>query len=174
RHSYQGIEHLSEGLFTGTHFVKYHAGDSSGTIYPTSLYAAYIKWYLGGAQLYGMFESDFKRYFPSRDDVRTLLYFGTERVGSFLCYHYRHSHQYITSPTTDQQPLQRITDLWINRADSFPVKYSISSTYVTVKDTAHSYYEETLTSYALNCIPDMHLFTMSSIPSFYRLTEYSP
>jgi peroxiredoxin len=170
---FQG-EYMEDKLFTGSHLVTYRTTDSSGTIYPAELYGGHIKSMLGGGQLYAMFDQDFKQRFPTNEDASTLGYLGFEKVGSYTCYHFRHSHQYNTNPSNNPQVSQIIIDLWVNRADSFPIKYSIRYAYITTKDTLHSFSEETLTSYELNRLRDSRLLTMSSIPAYCRLSEYSP
>jgi hypothetical protein len=163
RYYFQG-NYLSDKLFIGSHFIRYNTKDSTGTIFPINLYAAFIKKHLGAGQLYGLFDSGFRQYFPLKEDSADLVYLGVGRVGEYSCYHFRHSHKYQVTPTNNPAISERIIDLWVNQTDSFPVRFSSLATYLTIRDTVPSYYEETLTSYTLNSIRDSHEFTMSAIP----------
>jgi thiol-disulfide isomerase/thioredoxin len=99
-----------------------------------------------------------------------LHYPGEERIGSWLCRHVR-----ITDLSLAESGIPRaVTDVWINMADSVPVRYTVSYDVVVNSDTLTQLEDFTLTEYAFGTF-DIGLKNLQDfVPRGYELSEFRP
>jgi len=177
QHYYQG-SNLADGLYNGDYLVRLYPGDSSGQTIPRERFANRIKYLIGdGGMLYGPFTAEKPFWLPGKfgynDTGKLIKYIGIEKINNYTCFHIQEIDMRENKPSGGRTPVKTECNYWINIQDFIPVQYAVLDQYYFQGAADYGFRKETLTSYQLNTLTDEAPFSISSIPSYYRLKEYT-
>ena len=113
-------------------------------------------------------DSDFndKRY--------TFKLIGEEKLQNDVCYHIQVNAFYKTDTSENFRNIETNYNYWIKKSDYTPIQYSIVYTMVVQNDTSYQYEKNLLTKYELNNLNEENLFSLKSIPDYYKFKDYTP
>lgn len=164
----------AEVVYTGQDLVYTMPDDSTAIIRSTNIWAQDLK--KQNIQYRYFDPLLYYKSFPFLDGTGKLQngsflsYLGTESIHQNPCYHI----QIICDTKTFQaimnwRVLSMVYDYWIRISDSIPIQYTVSSNHLVVNDTLNQYEKYSLNKYDLNQVLNDSIFTLKSIPSFYKL-----
>src|SRR5688572_3972237 len=175
---FRNNEFTGEILYTGEDFVTANALDSTATIMSKSLWAKEIKANSRQQKFYSPLMHSNSSPLPRDSDFIDTNYvfkfIGEEIINSITCYHIQQNETPEFKNSEMMKPLRTELHFWINKSDMIPIKYSIAHDVVMNNDTMYQYEVNTLNKYELNNLMDEHMFTLKSIPGFYKLKDYAP
>jgi peroxiredoxin len=163
----------ARALYTGQALVHMSERDSTAVVKTTAESGEVI---LSGGDfnLYHFFvspETSFIRY-AINGTAASVDLLGEEIIRGKACHYLRVR----LPPEPMTANLQRIEDeyfVWISKADAVPVQTIWNAAYLVYGDTLYQYQKRSLKSYELNGDPDKSLFSMSSIPDYYTVKDYT-
>lgn len=167
-----------DALYTGKDFIYTNPKDSTAIIRSSNIWAEDLR---RETYQYNFFEPLIScKSFPFLDETGKLLngslvsYLGNESIHQLPCKHIQINRDSKNFPEIiNWRVLSKVYDYWINISDSIPIQYSISSKILIVNDTINQYEKFTLNKYDLNQALNDSIFTLKSIPTFYKIRSYS-
>lgn len=99
---------------------------------------------------------------------------GEENLKNDTCYHIQVNALYNDDISENLRTIKIEYNYWIKKSDFLPIQYSIVYTNVLKNDTTFQYEKNVLTKYDLNIFNDKNVFSLTSIPQFYKLRDYIP
>lgn len=169
---------VADELYTGDYLVTFRPGDSSGESISRVPYANRIKYLIGaGDRLYSPFTIEHVSWLPDKlgyEGKNQIKYVGLEKINTYSCYHIQVTTIPESKETDQMRSLKREYHYWINMQDFIPVQYTVLSQSKFQGDTLFDFRKETLSSYQLNKLKDEVSLSISSIPAYYHLKEYTP
>lgn len=99
---------------------------------------------------------------------------GEEKLQNDICYHVNVNVLYNPEISESYRNIETNYNYWIKKSDYTPIQYSIVYTMVIQNDTTYQYEKNILTKYELNNLKEGNLFSLKSIPDYYRFKDYTP
>ncbi len=99
---------------------------------------------------------------------------GEENLKNDTCFHVQVNTFYDEDISENMRTIEIEYNYWIKRSDFMPIQYSIVYTNVLQNDTTYQYEKNILNKYEINNLKDENLFSLNSIPTFYKLKDYIP
>lgn len=165
-------------MYTGEDFVTYYPSDSSGEIMSKSLWAKDIISRKANYTFYTPFTSKKSSPFPNlkdyTDDKHFFKFIGEEKLNNINCYHIQMNIILDKDDSDEMLFLKDEINFWINKDDSIPVQYTVAIDEIVKNDTMYQYEKYVLNKYELNTLTDESILKLTSIPSFYKLRNFTP
>lgn len=156
--------------YTGDRFLTY-AGDSGMVkVYEVPEYAAEVKSIAHNYALYNPFTNYDKsvlKMIRKKEGVRS-TFLGMEVIQGTNCYHIR-----IIENINDSSILSSESELWINKDNFLPLKYSAAITLLLNQDTLHQYESAEVVDYQLNDAEFTLKQTDSLLTGTYTYQKYT-
>jgi len=168
----------SELIYTGEEYVMLTPKDSIAETMSTTIWAKEIKSRKHRSEFFAPVTS--KKSSPIQHDsmlndseyVYKLI--GEEKINTHPCYHLQVNKLHENDTKETLMVMKEELNLWITKADYLPIQYSLQFDNVMNNDTMIQYEKYILNKYEFNTLKDTTVLTMNSIPSFYKLKDYSP
>jgi thiol-disulfide isomerase/thioredoxin len=164
----------AEVLYTGKDLLYTMPNDSTAIIRSTNIWAEDLKRTNFQYRYFDPLMSC--KSFPFLDETGKLLngslvnYMGNESILQTPCYHIQIIRDTKNFPVVMKwRVLSMVYDYWIRTSDSIPIQYIVSSKHLIVNDTLNQYEKYNLNKYDLNQALNDSIFTLKSIPAFYKL-----
>ena len=166
-------------LYTGNTFVRYNYADSSGTIMQKEKWADKINNikhnYTFYSPLVNRLSYPLKSASDTTENKHTYTFLGEQKVNDYDCYHILRLTDTAGTSYPGTTPIRIASQFWINKADYVPVQYTLEFELIEMGvDTVNQYEINTLTTYHLNNVKDSLLFNLSSVPAYFKLSDYVP
>lgn len=176
--SYYDGKYTGEEIYTGQHLLSAYLKDSSATIMSNALWASDIQDRSHNYEFFSLLTDEDSSPLPNGED------FDDEDLGFALlpddivegmpCYHVH----VIDVPKDDEDDFYKTLQVdhhyWINKKDFIPIQFSIAFELKMGNDTMYQYERKTITSYDISQPIDEDQLTIESIPSYYKLKDYTP
>jgi peroxiredoxin len=171
---------LGENLFTGQEFVAANPGDS------TAIIASRGNFLSEAVQNYdhqGFFYEPFikKTIYPFIDDSGhfekgyTFNILAEEQISTVSCYYIKvNTNTELPEVQEGIKPLKHEYYYWIDKNTMIPIAYAYYFVLEMNNTTMDQYEKYTLDKYEINSPLDDSIFTLRSIPSFYKLKTFTP
>lgn len=171
-------EFTGEVLYSGNDFITTNARDSTAIIMSKTMWADDIKSFSHNYTFYSPLTSLKSSPLPHDSDYldnkHNFKFIGEEYVNNTLCYRIQENKTLGNDANDPIQLLRNELHFWITKKDLIPVQYSQSYDFVMNKDTMYQYEKFVLNKYDINSSIPENIFTLGSIPSYYKMKDYSP
>lgn len=168
----------SAALFTGEELVTFSFKDSTGTILSMDKWKSEINSWIENYDFFGPFTSGKSRPMPGKSDYREssfqMKWIGEERVSGYNCHHIEISEVPKLSKEAQLEVFSYVRHFWINTEDMIPVQYSEEIAILMNKDTMVQYDLFTVNRYELNMPFEEDKVSLSVVPAYINLKEYTP
>jgi thiol-disulfide isomerase/thioredoxin len=171
---------FEENLFTGQEFVSANPGDSTAIIASRGNFVSEeVQQYDHGGYFYEPFIK--KTVYPFIDDSGhfekgyTFTLLGEKQISSDSCYYIRvNTNNEIPEVMGGFKTLKIEYYYWIDKNTMIPIAYADYTVSEINNTTMDQYQKYTLDKYEINSPINDSIFTLNSIPSFYKLKTYTP
>ncbi len=165
-------------IYTGDDLIITNVEDSTSTIMNKAKWAAAMKYRKSSYNLYPPLMKHNSSPLPNdsalNSNKRTFKFIGVETINNLTCYHIQ-SNEIPENDTTELMKFLNIEHhYWINKTDNVPIQYSTTYHLLMNNDTMCQYEINTLKKYELNNLKDKNIFTMKTIPSYYKIKDFVP
>jgi len=171
-------EFTGEILYTGDDFVVANSKDSSAIIMSKAEWAKDIKSRIRSHKYYSPLMNTKSLPLPNdsvlEDSSYVINFIGIENINNASCYHIQTNEIPDNKSAEPMKSMRTECHFWINRADMIPVQYSIAHEMVMNNDTMVQYEINKLTGYEFNNLKNDELFTLNSIPDYYKINDFVP
>jgi peroxiredoxin len=167
-----------ETLYSGIDFIHTTHNDSTGELLSKSKWANAIEPYLKNNSLFTFFTDIENAPFPKdryfRDPRYIFKLIGEEMVCNSPCYHIRVNKIPDDENLPGNRSIKNEKNFWIDKNSFYPCQYSEEYDQVNEKDTIFQFEKFTLSKYEINKDQDENIYSLNSIPAFYKIREYTP
>ncbi len=173
-----GEQLTGAALYTGEELITYSLKDSTGTILSMDDRKSEINSWIENYDFFEPFTSGKSRPMPGKSDFREstfqMKWMGEEKVNGYNCHHIESSEIPTMEKGSPLKVINFVQHFWINMMDMFPVQYSQEITMLMNKDTMIQYDLFTLDRYELNMPFEDDKVSLSVVPAYVNLKEYTP
>jgi peroxiredoxin len=174
---YDKGEHTGTALFTGNELVSFSLKDSTGLNIRMDKWKEEIESGSDNYDLFGPFTNKDSKPLPKKSSFRDSSFravlLGQEKVGGVDCYHIE-TREGVRMKDFDAQLPDFVSHYWISTADYLPLQISQTFTMIMNKDTMVQYDLMTIDHYKLNEPFDDANISLSVVPSYIRMKDYTP
>ena len=174
----EGGQTQSAALFTGEELVAFSHMDSSGTILSMDKWNSEIDSWIENYDFFEPLTSGKSRPMPVKADFKESSFqmklIGQEKINGYNCHHIEISEVPKMSKDAQLNVIEYVRHFWINSADMVPVQYSEKFAVVMNKDTMVQYDRFTLDHYELNMPFEEDKVSLSVVPAYIKIKEYTP
>ena len=177
---YRNGKYIGEALFTGQDMVSAFLEDTTAVIASKGNYLSEnIQNYDNGAYIYQPLIT--KTIYPFIDDSGhfekgcTVSLLGEEQSSTVSCYSIKVKRS--TEGPEKQEGIKQVKDeyyYWIDKKNMIPVVYTDYCVLEMNNTTMDQYEKYTLDKYEINGKVNDSIFSLNSIPSFYKLKTFTP
>jgi thiol-disulfide isomerase/thioredoxin len=171
-------EYTSDVIYTGEDLITAYAGDSTATIMAKKLWAKDIRSFSQNYTYYPPLTNRRSGPLPHDSDFIDKNYsfrlIGEENLNKVPCYHIQVNKRPDNDDNEMMKTLRIEYHFWISQIDMIPVQFSTAYDIVEINDTMSQYEKYVLTRFEINTLKDSNILTLSSLPAFYKLKEYTP
>jgi thiol-disulfide isomerase/thioredoxin len=169
-----------ERLFTGQEFVSANPGDSTAIIASRGNYLSEeVQSYVKQGSFYEPFIK--KTIYPFFDDSGhfekgyTFTLLSEEQVSTISCYYIKvNKNTEIPEGQEGFRPSKNEYYYWIDTNTMIPIAYADHFVWEKNKPSMDQYVKSTLDKYEINSSVNDSIFTLNSIPSFYKVKTFTP
>lgn len=177
KHFYKD-EYTGEVIYTGDDLVRAYSYDSTATIMSKTLWANDIKEAINSSTfctpLTNWKNSPMPPETAFNDRSYVFKFIGKEVINHSVCYHIQVNKIPANNSSEEIKRLREEQHYWIKKEDFVPIQYTVAYDMVMSNDTMYQYEKVVLTRYEVNSLKDEHIFTLSSIPAYYKIKDYVP
>lgn len=171
-------QHASSALFTGEELVTFSLQDSTGIILSVDKWKREVDSWIDNYDFFEPFTSGKSRPMPGKSDYRESSFqmklVGEENVSGYNCHHIEISEVPTMEKGSGLNLIEYARHFWINTKDMMPVQYSEKIAMVMNKDTMIQYDLVTVDRYELNMPFEEDKVSLSVVPAYIKLKEYTP
>ena len=172
------IDYSEIAFYNGSEFVDASSFDSTAIIYSKELWAKKIERESNRFSFFAPLTNEKYSIIQHDSDFNDKRYvfklIGEEKLKNEICYHIQANIFYSEKISENMRNTATNYNYWIKKSDFIPIQYSIVYTMVLQNDTTYQYEKNILTKYELNQLKDESLFTLKTIPDYYKIKDYVP
>lgn len=173
-----GEQTTSAALYTGDELVTFSLKDSTGTILESDQWKSVINSWIDNYDFFEPFTSGKSSPMPRKSDYKEssfqMKWVGEEKVSGYNCHHIEISALPEMEEGSELNLIEYVRHFWINTMDMVPVQFSESIVLGMNKDTMVQYDLFTLDKYEINMPFDEGKVSLSVVPAYVNLKEYTP
>ncbi len=172
------IDYGGIAFYNGNELVDASSYDSTAIIFSKELWAKRIEKESRRFSFFVPFTNEKYSLIQHDSDFNDKRYIfklvGEETLQDDICYHIQVNALYKTEISDNYRNIETNYNYWIKKSDYTPIQYSIVYTMVIQNDTTYQYEKNVLTKYELNNLKEENLFSLTSIPDYYKFKDYTP
>jgi thiol-disulfide isomerase/thioredoxin len=171
--------YVRESLYSGTDFIHTTHDDSTGELLSKAKWANQIEPYIVSSTfLFSPYIDDENSLYPKNKEFFDPRYrfnmLGEEQVNNYVCFHISINKIPDDENIPGSRNIKNERDFWIEKDNHYLVQYSEEYNIVNEKDTMFQYERFSISNYEFNKPQDENIYSLNSIPAFYKIREYTP
>ena len=168
----------TEAIYNARELVNAYKHDSSGIFQSVEKWGKQIESISHNYTFYDPFNSVDQSTLPSKKELKKELYridlIGKEIVNEYTCYHIKMILKEKHLSKGDFNYLKKEFHFWIDEKEYYPLKHTTEYKILMNNDTMVQYELFEIKNYQLNQPVDDSLLSTASIPSYFKIKEYTP